>query len=67
MQIAVSHVDQAARCVELLTNYTDIDFIDLNCGCPIDLIYNQGLGSGLMNRPNRMAEGMFTILCQQEM
>jgi len=28
----------------------DCDFVDINMGCPIDLIYKKGMGSGLMQR-----------------
>lgn len=45
-----------ARTCEVLSNETDIDFIDLNCGCPIDLIFKQGSGSALMARPNRLSK-----------
>lgn len=38
--------------VEILAEYADFDFIDLNIGCPIDLIYKQGAGSALLRRPH---------------
>lgn len=28
--------------------------IDLNCGCPIDLVYRQGAGSALLDSPNKL-------------
>lgn len=58
VQIAGNFADMTARTVELINQYTDADFIDLNSGCPIDLLYNNGLGCGLMNRPQRMAEAV---------
>lgn len=39
--------------------FPHIDFVDINCGCPIDLIYNQGMGSGLMDRKNKMQGKIF--------
>ncbi|XP_071452039.1 tRNA-dihydrouridine(47) synthase [NAD(P)(+)]-like [Hetaerina americana] len=42
------------RCAQMLEEQTSIDFIDLNLGCPIDLIYQQGGGSGLLRRENTL-------------
>lgn len=56
VQIAGGHGDQMARVCELLTRETDIDFIDINMGCPIDLVCRAGSGSALMTRPARLLE-----------
>jgi hypothetical protein len=32
------------------------DFVDINCGCPIDLVYKTGAGSGLMERTGRLRQ-----------
>lgn len=37
---------------QVLSENIDVDFIDLNIGCPIDLIYKQGGGSALIRRQN---------------
>uniref|UniRef100_A0A182NF45 tRNA-dihydrouridine(47) synthase [NAD(P)(+)] n=1 Tax=Anopheles dirus TaxID=7168 RepID=A0A182NF45_9DIPT len=37
---------------QIIAEKADVDFIDLNTGCPIDLIFNQGGGSALLRRPN---------------
>jgi tRNA-dihydrouridine synthase 3 len=44
------------RTVALLRNEVSSDFIDLNCGCPIDLVCNRGCGASLMNKPNRLLD-----------
>lgn len=36
----------------LLKEHADVDFVDLNLGCPIDLIYKRGGGSALLRREN---------------
>lgn len=42
-QLAGAHPDMLSRCTELLVKEdVQVDFIDLNLGCPIDLINNQG-------------------------
>ena len=35
------------RAAELLKNEIgpNVDFVDINCGCPIDLVYKTGSGS----------------------
>ena len=37
---------------QLLSENIDVDFFDLNIGCPIDLIFKQGGGSALIRRQN---------------
>lgn len=37
---------------QVLAENIDVDFIDLNIGCPIDLIFKQGGGSALIRRQN---------------
>ena len=59
VQIATNKPWQAAKAceaiVKLLPNSSrDIREINLNCGCPIDLLYKQGSGSGLLDNPGRM-------------
>lgn len=56
VQIATKFPDGASKTVELLNKHADIDFIDLNVGCPIDLMYKQGLGCGLLHRTNKLRE-----------
>lgn len=43
---------------------TGLDFIDVNCGCPIDLVYNKGAGSALLDHPaklGRIVRGMAAV------
>ncbi|TMW64849.1 hypothetical protein Poli38472_009016 [Pythium oligandrum] len=56
VQIAGAHGDQLARVCEMIARETDVDFIDINMGCPIDLVCRSGAGSALMTRPPRMME-----------
>ena len=38
------------KCAQLLEESTNVDYIDINLGCPIDLVYQKGGGSGLLRR-----------------
>lgn len=49
-QICGNNVYTISKVAQLLQENTELDFIDLNLGCPIDLIYKQGGGSGMMHR-----------------
>ena len=52
VQLCGNNPGVLTRCAQLLNEEISIDFIDLNLGCPIDLIYRQGGGSGMLNRLN---------------
>lgn len=57
-QIAGGFPDALARCADVLIDELGdgIDFIDVNCGCPIDLIVNKGAGSALLCRPKKLEQ-----------
>ncbi|CAL0305921.1 unnamed protein product [Lupinus luteus] len=54
VQICGAFPDTVARAVELIEQECTIDFIDINMGCPIDIVVNKGAGSALLTKPMRM-------------
>ena len=56
VQLADSDPEIISKAAVLLANELNIDFIDLNSGCPIDLVTNYGAGSALMNREKKLYE-----------
>ncbi|XP_013200602.1 tRNA-dihydrouridine(47) synthase [NAD(P)(+)]-like [Amyelois transitella] len=50
VQICGNNAYIITKVAQLLQENTELDFIDLNLGCPIDLIYKKGGGSGMMHR-----------------
>ncbi|OWB58051.1 hypothetical protein B5S28_g4043 [[Candida] boidinii] len=55
VQIATSKNFQACKAAEAISKLTThVSELNLNCGCPIDLLYRQGQGSALLEQPNRM-------------
>jgi tRNA-dihydrouridine synthase 3 len=54
VQIAGSSASSISRAVSMISRETDVDFIDINCGCPIDVAVRKGFGSGLMRNPNKL-------------
>ncbi|CAH6723057.1 tRNA-dihydrouridine(47) synthase [NAD(P)(+)] [[Candida] jaroonii] len=56
VQIAGSKHWATTKVAELIANETSsVSELNLNCGCPIDLLYRQGQGSALMEQPSRLA------------
>ncbi|XP_023954768.2 tRNA-dihydrouridine(47) synthase [NAD(P)(+)]-like [Bicyclus anynana] len=49
-QICGNNAYAITKVAQLLQENAELDFIDLNLGCPIDLIYKKGGGSGMMHR-----------------
>uniref|UniRef100_A0A7S0MSZ6 tRNA-dihydrouridine(47) synthase [NAD(P)(+)] n=1 Tax=Pyramimonas obovata TaxID=1411642 RepID=A0A7S0MSZ6_9CHLO len=54
VQICGGYADSTARCVQLLEEKFDFDFVDINMGCPIDLVCGKGAGSSLLLKPKRI-------------
>lgn len=54
-QIAANKAWQALKVTEVLTQLCPhLRVIDLNCGCPIDLVYRTGAGSALLDSPGKL-------------
>ncbi|XP_058878473.1 tRNA-dihydrouridine(47) synthase [NAD(P)(+)]-like isoform X2 [Acipenser ruthenus] len=65
VQLEGSFPDTMTKCAELLNQTIDVDFVDINVGCPIDLVYKKGGGCGLMTRTNKfeqIVKGMNSVL-----
>ncbi|XP_075067950.1 tRNA-dihydrouridine(47) synthase [NAD(P)(+)]-like isoform X2 [Mixophyes fleayi] len=65
VQLEGAFPDTMTKCAELLNRTIDVDFVDINVGCPIDLVYNKGGGCGLMTRTRKFEEivkGMNSVL-----
>jgi tRNA-dihydrouridine synthase 3 len=56
IQLCVSNARAAQDCSLLLDRETSFDFLDLNCGCPIDVVYSRGCGASLLERPKRIED-----------
>ncbi|GME90444.1 unnamed protein product [Ambrosiozyma monospora] len=55
IQIASGKAWQAAKAAEILQNYApNASELNLNCGCPIDLLYRRGEGSALLDNAGKM-------------
>lgn len=50
VQVCGCSPPQMSRVAQLLEERVECDFVDINLGCPIDLIFKKGMGSGLMLR-----------------
>lgn len=54
-QIAANKAWQAVKATELLSKFTpNLRVIDLNCGCPIDLLFRDGAGSALLDHHSKL-------------
>eukprot|EP00794_Sanderia_malayensis_P003490 gene3489-3988_t len=56
VQVCGSFPDTMSRCAELLNEEAKVDFIDINIGCPIDLVYKKGGGCALMGRMSKFEQ-----------
>lgn len=61
IQLAGSNVDVMARASELIGRSCSVDFVELNAGCPIDLIFQRGGGCALMTRRQKFCRLVWSV------
>lgn len=55
VQIATNQYDHSTRVAEIISRELgQVSELNLNCGCPIDLLYRQGQGSALMEQAPKL-------------
>ncbi|XP_040287065.1 tRNA-dihydrouridine(47) synthase [NAD(P)(+)]-like isoform X2 [Bufo bufo] len=65
VQLEGAFPDTMTKCAEMLNKTIEVDFVDINVGCPIDLVYNKGGGCALMSRATKFEDivrGMNLVL-----
>ncbi|XP_019621690.1 PREDICTED: tRNA-dihydrouridine(47) synthase [NAD(P)(+)]-like isoform X1 [Branchiostoma belcheri] len=65
VQICGSHPEVMSHAAELLNETISVDFVDVNVGCPIDLVFKRGGGCALMGRLTKfeqVVKGMIGML-----
>lgn len=61
VQIAGSNVDTISKAAELIGNECKIDFLELNAGCPIELVFKAGGGCSLMQRRSKFTRLVWSV------
>lgn len=56
IQLAAGYPDVFTRTMELVESQVSVDFVDLNLGCPLDMVCSKGSGAALMMRDKRLKD-----------
>ncbi|KAI8901429.1 tRNA-dihydrouridine(47) synthase [NAD(P)(+)] [Globomyces pollinis-pini] len=65
VQITGNHPCQFTKVCDIVNQYFEVDFVDINVGCPVEAITCKGSGSALMERRTRlrqMVQGAKSVL-----
>lgn len=54
VQVCGGFPDAMSRCCQLIEDNADVSFVDLNFGCPIDIVCNRGAGSALLVKTKKL-------------
>lgn len=54
VQLAGAYADQFGKACQIIKENFNVDFVDINSGCPIDLIFDKGAGCALMTRLDQL-------------
>uniref|UniRef100_A0ABK0LDR3 tRNA-dihydrouridine(47) synthase [NAD(P)(+)] n=1 Tax=Rattus norvegicus TaxID=10116 RepID=A0ABK0LDR3_RAT len=63
VQLEGAFPDTMTKCAELLNRTIDVDFVDINVGCPIDLVYKKLHGRSREQRYTRLADWPYIEQC----
>lgn len=61
VQIAGQNVSLLTRAAEMIGKECKVDFVELNSGCPIDLLFNKGGGCALMSRRPKLRRIVWSV------
>lgn len=56
VQVCGSSPYLMSKVAEIINSECTVDFVDINCGCPIDAIYSKGSGSAMLDKPAKLVE-----------
>ena len=62
IQLAGARPEELGDVCELVSRDLRADFIDLNAGCPIDVLEKMGAGAALLARPNKLKRCLQAML-----
>lgn len=62
VQLAGGYPDTLSRTAQIIKEHMDVDFIDLNLGCPLDAINEKGGGCTLANKSNKLVQAGVLIV-----
>lgn len=58
VQLAGGYPDTMSKAAQMLVDHMEVDFIDINLGCPLDAVNDKGGGCALANRSNKLLQVM---------
>uniref|UniRef100_UPI00359014CC tRNA-dihydrouridine(47) synthase [NAD(P)(+)]-like n=1 Tax=Myxine glutinosa TaxID=7769 RepID=UPI00359014CC len=65
VQLEGGFPDTMTKCADLLNRSIDIDFVDINMGCPLDLVCHKGGGCALLTKSlklQQIVQGVVSVL-----
>ncbi|GMH37969.1 hypothetical protein BSKO_05853 [Bryopsis sp. KO-2023] len=65
VQVCGGYSDSLSRCAGLIEDGLDVDFVDVNMGCPIDVVCDKGAGASLLQKVSKteqILKGMSRVL-----
>eukprot|EP00928_Gymnodinium_smaydae_P028465 TRINITY_DN216_c0_g6_i1.p1 TRINITY_DN216_c0_g6~~TRINITY_DN216_c0_g6_i1.p1 ORF type:complete len:710 (-),score=180.06 TRINITY_DN216_c0_g6_i1:63-2192(-) len=54
IQVAGGDIEEMTKVAQFVEDRVDCDFVDINCGCPLDDVHKRGAGSRLMSSERKL-------------